>query len=115
MLGDRVISTKPITEEKETRNAKLMEILKENPEANRLWAKLEGIPEGSKYKIINFIFVEIPDTRFFHPRSPLNEEWKMFYGNSLDDARCEARRRTAGMPRDTAWCTAGGTILMLLC
>ncbi len=109
---ETILLTKAATEEKEKRNDKLIEIVKENTDAGRLWAKLEGIlDDNMKYRIIEFIFVEMPNTRFFHPRGSLKEEWKVFYGNSFGDARREARRGTAGMPRDRAWRTAGDAIL----
>jgi hypothetical protein len=46
------------------KRAQLDNIIERTPAAKELWDKLEGIPEANKYKIIEFVFVEIPNTPF---------------------------------------------------
>ena len=48
------------------------------------------MPKAIQKKLSEFIYKEIPKTKFFKPDGKPKKEWKMFYGDTWDSARASA-------------------------
>jgi hypothetical protein len=65
--------------------------------------EIKALPKPIQKKLTDFIYTEIPNTRFFKPDGNPKKEWKIFYADTWGAAWGAARYAARGAAWGAAW------------